>query len=489
MANSPLRHATAAGSVPYRRLPKVLVLALFQSSSSSGQDYFERYKAERFQLFLAASVALYVCFGILPPLAEYIVLRSPWLLAFAAVCAAQCVVLGVALRLARRTRYQQSITLVCIGNWAGLLLLTFVNPDVLPVAALLAMVPVVFFEPYLSWQRGLVFAVITTGCVLALAALARFQNISHLAGHAPRWATTSLILTDLPFAVLLIMLIMWTSATALRMSKGQLAERAAQLAASRVRLVTAADEERRRFERDLHDGAQQHLVALAVLIQLARTAGHDQYQPLLTEASELVETAIAEIRRLAHGIYPPLLVSGGLAQALPAVAAHATVPAQLNLQGLGRYPASIETALYFCCSEALQNAAKHGGPGTTVTITAHTDHGMLTFTISDTGRGFDPATIGTGLTNMTDRLSAIGGNLVIDTAPGRGTRITAVIATPAQPGRSDESRVVDAEKDLTLFSHPLTGLRRQPAHDVHIQSVDADGAAPAPAAPPGPIGS
>jgi signal transduction histidine kinase len=105
----------------------------------------------------------------------------------------------------------------------------------------------------------------------------------------------------------------------------------------------------------------------------------------------------------------------------------------LNLQGLGRYPASIEAALYFCCSEALQNAAKHGGPDTTVTITAHADERMLTLTISDTGRGFDPASTGTGLTNMTDRLLAIGGNLVIDTAPGRGTRVTAAIATPVQP--------------------------------------------------------
>jgi signal transduction histidine kinase len=106
---------------------------------------------------------------------------------------------------------------------------------------------------------------------------------------------------------------------------------------------------------------------------------------------------------------------------------------------LGRYPGSIGTALYFCCSEALQNAAKHGGPGTTVTITAHADSRTVTLTISETGRGFDPATIGTGLTNMTDRLSTIGGKLVIDTAPGRGTRITAVVAAQARPDRSEPS--------------------------------------------------
>ena len=106
----------------------------------------------------------------------------------------------------------------------------------------------------------------------------------------------------------------------------QLAERAAELAASRTRLITAADEERRRLERDLHDGAQQHLVALAVLIQLARSAEATDHQPLLIEASGLLETAIAEIRSLAHGIYPPLLVSGGLAEALPAAAARARSP-------------------------------------------------------------------------------------------------------------------------------------------------------------------
>jgi signal transduction histidine kinase len=194
-------------------------------------------------------------------------------------------------------------------------------------------------------------------------------------------------------------------------------------------LTTAADEERRRLERDLHDGAQQHLVALSVLIQLARKADPERCQALLTDAAELVETSIVEIRRLAHGIYPPLLVSGGLTEALPTLAGRAPVPVHLDLQGLGRYPPSTEAAFYYCCSEALQNAAKHGGPSATVTVTARADDHALTLSISDTGRGFDPSTIGHGLTNMTDRLSAIGGQLSIDTAPGRGTRIVATMDT------------------------------------------------------------
>jgi signal transduction histidine kinase len=391
-----------------------------------GYDLIRRLVKERFRPFLDVLAFFFVC-GVLLPLGLYKwVLRSPWWLAIAAVCAAQCVGLGVGLRLWAHGRRRQALALVCIGTWATLLVVTFVVPDLLPVCVLGALVPVVFAEPYVRWQRGRTFAIITAGyagCVLALAALARFQNISHLGAHTPRWIESAFLIPVLVLLAVDLMVIVWNNAAALR--------------TSRVRLVTAADEERRRLERDLHDGAQQHLVALAVLIQLARSAEHDRYQPLLIEASGLLETAIAEIRRLAHGIYPPLLVSGGLAQALPAVAVRAPVPVKLNLQGLGRYPASIEAALYFCCSEALQNAAKHGGPGTTATITSHADDRTLTFTISDTGRGFDPATTGTGLTNMTDRLSAIGGNLVIDTAPGRGTRVTAAIATPMQPGCSE----------------------------------------------------
>jgi len=403
-----------------------------------GYDLVHRRAKERFQLFLSTLLAMYSVAGVLMELGMYgWVLRSPWLLAIAGICTANCVVLGIALRLARRGRYQRSITLVCIGNWATVSLATLIVPDGMPVMLLLALVPVVFAEPYVSSQRGLVFTLITVGCVVGLAALARFQDISHLEVHFPHAINSAYISVALPVLAVQILVIVWNNATALRESEKLLADRAAQLTASRTRLISAADDERRRLERDLHDGAQQYLVALAVLIQLARTAGHDRYQPLLTEACELLETAIAEIRRLAHGIYPQLLVSGGLAQALPAVAARAPVPVQLNLHGLDRYSASIEAALYFCCSEALQNAAKHGGPGTTVTITANDNDRTLTLTISDTGRGFDPATIGTGLANMTDRLSAIGGNLVIDTAPGRGTRVTAVIATLVQPGCSD----------------------------------------------------
>ncbi|MFZ1161975.1 sensor histidine kinase [Mycobacterium sp.] len=432
MATEPLSPTTEAESVPYWRVPQVLLEAAVRSSSLLGHDLVNRFTVERFQLFLGGYLAMYGGAGVLLPMWEYLwVLRSNWFLAIAAICTGQCLVLAAALPLALRGKYQQSITLTCISNWAAVFLITFVAPNLLPVMVLAAVVPVVFAQPYIRWQRGLVFAVITAGCVLALASVARFQHFAHLAAQPPRWIEHAFIVVALPMHAFHLLVIAWNNAGALAVSEQMLAERAAEAEASRSRLVTAADEERRRIERDLHDGAQQHLVALAVLIQLARNADEGKYQPLLTEATGLLDTAIAEIRRLAHGIYPPSLVSGGLPQALSAVAAHSAIPIQLDLQHLGRYPASVETALYFCCSEALQNAAKHGGPDTAVTITARVDAQTLTLTISDTGRGFEPTTIGTGLTNMTDRVSAIGGKLVIDSAPGQGTRVTAVVETRA----------------------------------------------------------
>ncbi|WP_101951956.1 sensor histidine kinase [Mycobacterium sp. 3519A] len=428
MANSELKSPATGGMMPHWRVPQVLLTAAVRSSSLLGHDLINRFRAERYQLFLTGHLLGWAGAGILLPLLEFAFwYRNPYVLLFAAVGAPQCVALAVGLHLARLGRYSQSISLVCVTNWISVVLVTLINPNFLAVMALVALVPVVFAEPYIRWQRGLAFTVITALCVLAMALLVRILPVPEAVQNGPRWLETAFIVVALPFNAFHLLVIVWNNAAALRTSEGQLAERAAELAASRTRLTTAADEERRRLERDLHDGAQQHLVSLSVLIQLARKADPQRCQSLLSEAPELVEPSIVEIRRLAHGISPPLLVSGGLTEALPTLAARASVPAHVDLQGLGRYPPSTEAALYYCCSEALQNAAKHGGPGTTVTIKARGDGQTLHLSISDTGRGFEPGTIGHGLTNMTDRLSAIGGRLVIETSPGRGTRIVAAV--------------------------------------------------------------
>lgn len=352
--------------------------------------------------------------------------NSRWSLALVLVAAAQGLVMWAALRLAQHRNSRQAVTLMCVGNWASALLITFVAPMLWTVVALAALLPVIFAERYVRGKQLLAFSATTALCLLTLGALAWLRDTSGVSHGLPKSVDNALAIAGLPVMAILILLVAWNNAAALRNT-------AKELAASRARLIAATDDERRRLERDLHDGAQQHLVALAVLLQLARTADKERGQQLLLEASRLMETAIAEIRRLAHGIYPPLLVSGGLTQALPAAAAHAAIPVELNLQGLSRYPTDVEAALYYCSTEALQNAAKHGGPHTTATISASADDHVLTLVISDTGCGFNHATTGAGLTNMKDRLAAIGGQLEIDTAPGRGTRIIATVATAPLP--------------------------------------------------------
>jgi signal transduction histidine kinase len=227
--------------------------------------------------------------------------------------------------------------------------------------------------------------------------------------------------------------------TALQASLDELRVRNQELQVSRARIVTAGDNERRKLERNLHDGAQQHLVALAVKLRLARDAVEDDDTDdalaMIEEIKADVQTAIAELRALAHGIFPPLLVSGGLCEALPAAAARAALPTTVEFDGVGRYGNDIEAAVYFCTLEALQNAGKHAGDAATATVTVTESDGELRFEIRDDGAGFevpdDDVGRGHGFVNMADRLGAFGGRVEVASAPGAGTTITGTIPLPA----------------------------------------------------------
>jgi signal transduction histidine kinase len=204
---------------------------------------------------------------------------------------------------------------------------------------------------------------------------------------------------------------------------------------SRRRLATATATERRRIERDLHDGAQQRLVTLRVQLQLVdEELEHDPAAGArrLRKLGSSVDAAIDDVRSLARGIYPPLLADAGLAEALRAVAARETLPVTVQVDNSARYPVEVESAAYFCCLEALQNSAKHSGAGgATVAISSAPD--LLRFTVSDTGRGFERngRNGGAGLTNMRDRLAAVGGRLEIESVPGSGTKVTGEVPVEA----------------------------------------------------------
>jgi signal transduction histidine kinase len=206
----------------------------------------------------------------------------------------------------------------------------------------------------------------------------------------------------------------------------ELLARLEDLRTSRQRLVTAQDEERRRIERDLHDGAQQHLVALKIKVGLAESVAEPESKtrPILAQLKRDADEAIDNLRELARGIYPPLLASDGLGAALQAPARRFAVPVELEVHEVARQPREVEGAIYFCCLEALQNVAKYAEAGR-VRLRVWTQNSSLAFTVEDDGKGFEPATAvrSSGLQNMRDRLEALGGSLEVRSAPGQGTTI------------------------------------------------------------------
>jgi signal transduction histidine kinase len=198
-----------------------------------------------------------------------------------------------------------------------------------------------------------------------------------------------------------------------------------ELQRSRARIVRVGDDERRRFERNLHDGVQQQLIALQIKLELAReaAAGDSAVDSSLHGIADGVEQALEQVREVSHGLYPPALSDWGLAAALGNVQMRPGTPLRVDARGVGRYSPELESAVYYCCLEAIQNATKHGGSGVHIWITLRERARELWFEVADDGPGFDLSRRrgGMGLQNMQDRLGALDGHLSIDTAPGEGT--------------------------------------------------------------------
>jgi signal transduction histidine kinase len=220
--------------------------------------------------------------------------------------------------------------------------------------------------------------------------------------------------------------------SALQASLDEVRRQAQELQASRGRIVAAADDARRQIERNLHDGAQQHVVALGIKAKLARTmldTDQERAIDVLDSLSAAVDDTLQALRDLAHGIYPPLLADKGLREALASAARRAVRPTTVRTDELTRYPAEAEATVYFCVLEALQNAGKYAGEAASVTVDVREDEAGLVFMVSDDGAGFDVRGkgMGAGFQNMLDRLGALGGTLRVDSALGKGTRVTGVL--------------------------------------------------------------
>jgi signal transduction histidine kinase len=206
------------------------------------------------------------------------------------------------------------------------------------------------------------------------------------------------------------------------------ASAARELHRSRARIAAAADDERRRIERDLHDGAQQRLVALRIELGLVESMVHDDPDRCVVRVRELeenVDAALEDLRSLAHGVRPPLLEARGLAEALPAAVASSLVPVEVRVTDVGRFAPEVESAVYFCVLEAMQNIAKHAPGATHARLEVDGGGQCLRFSVHDDGPGAPDGRLvaGMGLTNMEDRIAAVGGRIVILSRAGLGTTV------------------------------------------------------------------
>ena len=294
---------------------------------------------------------------------------------------------------------------------------TWATPNLSPLTVLLTLVPLLVGYPYLGrrWIGALmVVAVVGSTSVAALGEWRRTDQISE-----EWWVNAIVIAASLPAGVAIVVFLV-------RDAYDRLVTQSAELVESRTRIVEVADAARRSIERDLHDGAQQRLLAMSVTIERTRKellAGRPEgATALLGQLAADNREVLFELRELARGIYPPLLTERGLVAALQSAARRATVPVTLDIADFERPSRQVEAAAYFCILEALTNAAKHAGASEVRVTVRGAPH--LAFSVSDDGSGFhrDRVRVG-GLLGMEARLAAAGGTLTLETAPGRGTTV------------------------------------------------------------------
>jgi signal transduction histidine kinase len=301
---------------------------------------------------------------------------------------------------------------------------TWVTPTLLPLTVMLTVVPLLVGYPHVSrrWLRGLMaYAFLGSTGLCVLAEWQRSTSVS-----STWWVNAIIAAASLPSVLLVVLYLVRDIYNRLQLQSDQLRE-------SRTRVVEVADAARRAIERDLHDGAQQRLLAMSVSIGMARRAvaegDLEAADELLRALGQENQDVLTELRELARGIYPPLLAERGLLVALQSAARRSALQVTLRAEEFDRVPQEIENAAYFCILEAMTNAAKHGAVDEVlVRLTRGRD---LVFEVIDQGVGFDTGTsrVG-GLLGMDARVTAVGGRLEVGSAPGRGTTVRGTFPLP-----------------------------------------------------------
>lgn len=332
------------------------------------------------------------------------------------------------------------------GTWGISLMVVAAIPDATPIMVLNLMGPLVTGAVYLESRH--MGRLIAAGVVVAVAlgVLGFRSEGTGIEDSVPHWLFQVVMIIFLVSHLIVISAslsaanrVRLATLDAVVIANDALVLADADLRESRRRVISAGDRERVRIERNIHDGAQQRLVALAVQLQLAAQltrAGTpltaDQLDAMHAESRE----ALGELRELARGIYPSVLTERGLEDALRSIARRSPNPVEIAYRCAQDLSSEDSAAIYFICLEALQNVAKHAGSGATVRVDVDGCGEDLTVSIDDDGMGCDPTAIGSsrGILNMVDRAGALGGELVVDAAPGTGTRITMVL--PLRPAAS-----------------------------------------------------
>lgn len=401
----------------------------------------------RLRTIILADVALATTAGLFTITMASTVARIPalfWVGVFVVVSAA---LIATSLQPLARGDIYGAVLRLSAANWLVAIGSTFVATFQWPIQLQVTLLPIVLAATFVSRKELKLFVVGSLISATAVAALGLLQDVTGLSDRVPDWLKTAvLLLTAPPFAALVVLVTVQHNQRLEAViedeaaARSRLAEQADELRSSRLRVVAATDRERRRIERDLHDGAQSRLVAVNLKLAAARTHIDDPQRmaELLDDVRHEVHLAHDELRSLAHGLYPTVLTQHGLAAAIEAAADRSPAPVRLDLGSVGRLPADVEAAVYFCVLEAIQNAAKHAR-AERVDVRLERNEEQIVFTVADDGVGCSPGTTtGHGLVNIADRLGAIGGSLDFDSTPGVGTSVTGtvplgrVIATRAE---------------------------------------------------------
>lgn len=382
---------------------------------------------------------------------------SGYLLLLAGMVALGAAAMGLGRRSLAAGNLERAVLWVAVANWGLSLVATTVATFCLPIMVLAAMLPSFLAVPYVA-GRALWRIHAISMCVSTLAVvLGTTQEFSGLTGRLQPWIPPAVLIAFVPFMTgLVVMVNAHNSARLTRAlletleTNQRLRTSERELRESRSRLAVATDEERRRIARDLHDGVQQRLLSVALGVQRARRlARHDPAgaDALLDRLSGELQESMAELRDLAHGVYPAVLTDRGLREALTELAGRAARPCVVEIGCLPRGTPEVEASVYWCCAEALQNVAKHAGEGARARLRVSAGPaGNLVFDVEDEGPGFDPTEHppGHGLTNMADRIGAMGGELVVSSVPGCGVRVHGTVPAVPGPAAAATGRELDA---------------------------------------------